>query len=342
MLLVCSAAVRAVVVPAIVTLAWLIWGAAPAEASTLDAGPAVIGGTTPAASTSSAVSAHVPAPAASPLRAAPSVPGLPKLKAAVTTTVTAVAGTAAGTADSLSGAANTTLRSVTGTANTVVGEAAAVVTDAAVTPVTETAAPVLAEMHKVIDVVEDAVHSVPPVVSVSGVAPQAVPTPWQPRRGVIVPGADPGTVGTTPVVNSPPANAPEAAADKSHAAPSRGARNQSQGTSLARTADGQQLGASGPSLAQLQMTTPHRPETAGAVQAGPAGLPGAVPHQERLAVLAKGPSGSSASGSEGSGAQAGDLAGSWSGLHLGTGARLHDANQSVPASPTFDPGSSPD
>jgi hypothetical protein len=96
------------------------------------------------------------------------------------------------------------------------------------------------------------------------------------------------------------------------------------------------------SLVKLQMTTPHRPETARAVQPAPMGVPDATPPQDPLASLAEGPSGSSSSGSAGTGAQAADVAGSWSGMPLGSGTRTHDANQSVPASPAFDPGSSPD
>lgn len=298
MRVVCLAAVRSVLVPAILALAWLIWGPAAAEASTLDAGPAGIA--------SGASSDLITSPAAKPLRAAPVVPGIPNLKAPVATTVSTVAVTA----DSVTGTANAAVGTEADTADAVIGEAAAVV----VTTVTKTAAPVLTEVDKVIDVVEGAVHSVPPVISVPSV---------------------PGTVGTTP------GNAPEAAAtDKAQAALSLGTK--SEGSSLAPATAAQPLVAAGPSLAQLLMTTPHRPESAGAVQAAPMGLPDAPQHQEPLASLAEGRSGSGSSGSVGSGVQAADVAGSWSGMHLGAGARTHDANQSVPAGPAFDPGSSPD
>ncbi|KRE59331.1 hypothetical protein ASG92_22670 [Arthrobacter sp. Soil736] len=297
MRVVCLAAVRSVLVPAILALAWFIWGAAAAEASTLDAGPAGIA--------SGAASDLITSPAAKPLRAAPVVPGIPNLKAPVATTVSTVPVTA----DSVTGTANAAVGTEADTADAVIGEAAAVV----VTTVTKTAAPVLTEVDKVIDVVEGAVHSVPPVISVPSV---------------------PGTVGTAP------GNAPEAAAaDKAQAAPSLGTK--SEGSSLAPATAAQPLVAAGRSLAQLLMTTPHRPESAGAVQA-PMGLPDAPQHQEPLASLAEGHSGSGSSGSVGSGVQAADVAGSWSGMHLGAGARTHDANQSVPAGPAFDPGSSPD
>ncbi|MBT2555025.1 hypothetical protein [Arthrobacter sp. ISL-5] len=322
MRLVCSAAVRAVLVPAIVALAWLIWGAAAAEASALDAKPAAIAGTASASGAPSAASDLTTSRATKPLLAARVVPSIPNLTASVTTTVSTVAATTAGDADSAAGTADATPGIVTGTTNATLGTVASTAdavigeADAVVTTVTETAAPVLAEVDKVIDVVEGAVHAVHPVISVPGVLLPAVPTP---QPGVTVPGTDPA-----------------------QAAPSLGADNKSEGTSLARATGGQPLDATGPSLAQLQMTTPHRPATARAVQAAPVGLPHTTPHQEPLASLAKGPSGSSSSGSEGSGAQAADVAGSWSGMHLGAGARTHDANQSVPASPAFDPGSSPD
>lgn len=325
MRLVCSAAVRAVLVPASVALAWLIWGAAAAEARALDAGPAAVAGTPQAAGAPSAASDLTTSRATKPLLAARVVPSIPDLTAPATTTVSTVAGTAAGTADSVAGTADATLDTVTGTAEAVIGEA-----DAAVTTVTTTAAPALAEVDKVIDVVEGAVHSVPRVISVPGVPLPTVPTP---EPGVTVPGAHP---------TSPWATPQSGAADRAHAAPAPGAGNKSEGTSLARATAGQPLDAAGASLAQLQMTTPHRPETAGAVPAAPVGLPHATPHQEPLASLAEGPSGSSSSGSAGSGVQAADVAGSWSGMHLGAGARTHDANQAVPASPAFDPGSSPD
>jgi hypothetical protein len=322
MRLVCFAAVRAVLVPVIVALAWLIWGAAAAEATPLDAGPAGI--------VSSAASDLLTSPAAKPLRAAPTVPGIPDLKAPVATTVSTVADSA----DSLTGTADTTLDTVTGTANTLIGEAAAVVTT-----VTKPAAPVLSEVDKVIDVVEGAVPSVPPVISVPSVPLPNVPAV---EPGVTVPGSHPGT-GTAPAVTSPRDHAPHAgAADKVKATPALGAGNKSKGTSPTRAAAAQPMGAAGLSLGQLQMTTPHRPEPAGAVQPAPMGVPDATPPQDPLASLAEGPSGSSSSGAGGSGAQAADVAGSWSGMPLGSGTRTHDANQSVPASPAFDPGSSPD
>jgi hypothetical protein len=193
--------------------------------------------------------------------------------------------------------------------------------------VTKPAAPVLAEVDKVIRVVESVVPSVPTVVPL-------------PQPGVTVPGANPGT---TPVVTSPPADAPEAAAaDNAQAGQSLGASSKSRGTTPARAAAEPTLDAAGPSLAQLQMTTPHRPEAAGAIQSAPLGLPRAALPQKPVASLAEGPSGSSSSGAQGSGAQAADVAGSWSGMNLRSGARTHDASQSIPASPAFDPGSSPD
>lgn len=325
MRLVCFAAVRAALVPVIVALAWLIWGAAAAEASPLDAGPAGI--------VSSAASDVFTSPAAKPLQAAPIVPGIPNLKAPAATTVSTAAGTVADSADSLIGTATTTLDTVTGTANTVIGEAAAVVTT-----VTKPAAPVLTEVDKVIDVVEGAIPSVPPVISVPSVPLPTVPAV---EPGVTVPGSHPGT--GTPAVTFPRDHAPHAgAADNVKATPAHGAGSKSKGTSPARAAAAQPLVAAGLSLVKLQMTTPHRPETARAVQPAPMGVPDATPPQDPLASLAEGPSGSSSSGSAGSGAQAADVAGSWSGMPLGSGTRTHDANQSVPASPAFDPGSSPD
>lgn len=320
------AVVRAVLVPAIVAVAWLIWGAAAAEASTLDAGPA--------GTVSSAASNLVTSPAAKPLRAAPVVPGIPNLKAPVATTVSTVAGTADAVIGEVAGTTDTAVGTVTGSANTVIGEAAAVVTT-----VTNAAAPVLTEVDKVVDVVEGAVPSVPPVISVPSLPLPTVPAV---EPGVTVPGAHPGTIGTTPIGTSPRAHAHEAAADRAHAAPSPGAGHKSEGASPARATAGQPLDAAGLSFAQLQMTTPHRPETAGAIQPAPMGLHYATPPQEPLASLAEGPSGSSSSGSAGTGAQAADVAGSWSGMPLGFGERTHDADQSLPASPAFDPGSSPD
>jgi hypothetical protein len=326
--LVCSVAVRSFLAPAILALAWLIWGSAAAEASTLDAGPAGIA--------ASSASDLIASPAAKPLRAAPADPAIPNLKAPVATTISAVASTAdsvTGTASAVVGTANTTVGSATGaantvvgsatgtantvvgsatgTANTVVGEAAAVAST-----VTKPAAPVLAEANEVIGVVEGAVPSVPPVVSLQGVPP---------------------------VVTSPRVDAPEAAAaDKAQAAPSLGAGNESKATTPARATAVPTFDVAGPSLAQLQMTTPHRPEAAGAIRSAPLGLPRATLPLEPVASLAEGPSGSSSSAAQGSGVQAADVAGSWSGMNLRSGARTHDASQSVPASPAFDPGSSPD
>ncbi len=360
----CTVSVRALLVPALLAFAWLVWGAGTAQASPASSGSHMSGlldsggSGDPAGAVSSAlrsgalshgtvISKASPAPGPALARSLPTVPSLPAANVLptgqdpVTATVSAVAGTA----------------------DAVVGEAAA-----AVTTVTRTAAPMLSQVDQAVDVVDDAIDSLEPqlprlpvpvpvvqlpvpvpVPVVQLQVPLPLPLPGQDAT----PAAPPVPAASAPDGGQPVAAIPAPAVPESRAlaasaaAPSRVGGLSSVSTtpsfnSAAPAAAGiQEAATRGQTFAQLRMTSSGRP-SASAVQWDDAlpilHHPFGVDHVGLAAT--HGESGSSHS--EGSGGQAADVAAFWNALSKTAGERVHDAAVALPPSPAFDPGSSPD
>jgi len=357
---------RALLLPVLLALAWIIWGAASADAApgdTVTAGSLETGSLvkTPVAATAqSTLSAPLAsatsrvAPAAKLLPAVPALPAAPSLLTAVSKPVTTVVGT------------------VTDTAGAVVNGAS--------TAVTTVAAPVADTVDNLDAAAEDIVSSVPqlpaspavptipslpiPAVPVPAVPVPSVPVPAGPVPAVPlpelpaapVPGVTPPTPAPGTGHSSPELAAPTSDDSSSDVRPGTTTRKAADGARSAAPAEaaatvtpaaagGVPLAGTGLSLAELQMTTPGGREPAGASHSmhnstNLDALPGGR-HLPSFAV-SEGTSGNSSSGAEGSGAQAADAAGSWDSTPLLAGARVFDAAQNLPAGPAFDPGCSPD
>ncbi|GAA1275145.1 hypothetical protein GCM10009589_31840 [Arthrobacter pascens] len=331
----CTVSVRALLVPALIAFAWLVWGAGTAQASPAPSGSHVSGLLDSGGSVD---------PAGAVSGAVPSLPAanvLPAGQDPVTATVSAVAGTA----------------------DAVVGEAAA-----AVTTVTRTTAPVLSQVDQAVDVVDDAIGSLEPqlprlpvpVPVVQLPVPVPVPVVQLPvPLPLPLPGQDaPPAAPHVPAPSAPDAGQPVAAIPApavpgsrapaaSAAAPSKVAGPPSEASSpgfssAAPAAAGvQETGSRGQTFAQLRMTSSGRP-SASAVQRDHAqpilGHPLGLDHVGLAAT--HGESGSTHS--EGSGGQAADVAAFWNALSKTAGERVRDAAVALPPSPAFDPGSSPD
>ena len=348
-----AAVVRALLVPVLLALAWMIWGAASAGAASGDsitAGPVGAGSlnagplnTAPVAGIArSAVSAPLASaasqvtPATKLLPVVPTLPAAPSVPAAVTKPVTTVVGT------------------VAHTAGTVIDEASTAV--GTVTPATE---PVLDTADSLVPAAEDVVSAVPqlptvppvpaipslPVPSLAVPSLHAVPVPaLTPPTPIPDSGGNPQDPPVPPQAASPSpvrpgANTPKTADEERSATPTK-----TMAPAISTTGAGLPLAGSGRSLAELQMTTPGQRELAGASPATHnihiGDRPGDV-HFHSLAVNER-TSGNASSGSVGSGAQAAEVAGDWNRTPLNAGARAFDAAQDLPASPAFDPGCSPD
>lgn len=347
----CTVSVRALLVPALLALAWLIWGAGTAQASPASSGSHMSGlldsggSGDPAGAVSGAlrsgalshgtvISKASPAPGPALARSLPTVPALP----------------AANVLPTGQDPVPATVSAVAGTADAVVGEAAA-----AVTTVTRTAAPMLSQVDQAVDVADDAIDSLEPQLPRLPVPvpvvqlPVPLPLPGQDAT----PAAPPVPAPSAPDAGQPAAAIPAPAVPESRApaasaaAPSRVGGLSSVSitpsfNSAAPAAAGiQDASARGQTFAQLRMTSSGRP-SASAVQWDDAlpilHHPFGVDHVGLAAT--HGESGSYHS--EGSGGQAADVAPFWKALSKTAGERVHDAAVALPPSPAFDPGSSPD
>ncbi|MFJ5697968.1 hypothetical protein [Arthrobacter sp. NPDC093139] len=344
----CAVPVRALLVPALLACAWLIWGAGTAQASSqssitpasglLDPGTSgdPAGSVSGIPSTSTATSKAVSADPSMPPKQ-----GLPANLVPVTDTVAAVGGTP----------------------DALVGEAAA-----AVSTETKTAAPALSHIDNAVAAVDEAVATLeprlprltPPVPVVQLPVPVVqlpVPVPVVQR---FAPKPFPGQEARPALRPAPAAAAPDAgrptaavhpisaakAPVASAAAPStvrRAAPANTTANSPAApaAAEIQEAGSRGQTLAQLHMTSISRPWARSAVQTDPLRVPHSLSGVDVVGLAAThGESGSS--NSEGSGGQAADVAAFWNTLSQLAGERRLDAAIVLPPSPAFDPGSSPD
>ncbi|HEY3575859.1 MAG TPA: hypothetical protein VGK98_18790 [Arthrobacter sp.] len=368
---------RALLLPVLLALAWIIWGAASADAApgdTVTAGSSETGSLAKipvAAAAQSTLSAPLAsatsrvAPVAKLLPAVPALPAAPSLPATVSKPVTTVAGTVTDTAGAVVNGATTAVTTVAApVADTVDNLAAAaedIVSSVAQLPVspalpTIPSLPIPAVPVPAVPVPSVPVPTVPvPSVSVPAVPVPAVPLlpvpPTAPMPGVTPPAPTPGTGHSsqglaTPAADGLPLDAGPGTATRKAADGARSAAPTATAVTVTpAAADGVPLAGTGLSLAELQMTTPEGREPAGASHSmhnhtNLDALPGGG-HLLSFAV-SEGTSGNFSSGSEGSGAQAADAAGDWDRTPLFAGARVFDAAQNLPASPAFDPGCSPD
>jgi hypothetical protein len=330
----CTVSVRALLVPALLACAWLIWGAGTAQASPQSPVSAASGlldrGTSgdPAGSVSGILSASAGTATSKAVSAVPSLPAaqvLPARLAPVTDTVATVASTS----------------------DAVVGEAAA-----AVSTVTKTAAPALSQVDNAVAAVGDAVASLEPrlprlpvpVPVVKLPAPKSLPgqearpaMPPAPAASAPDAGRPATAVHPIPAAKTPAASAAEAST-VSRRAPANTTASSPAAPAAAET---QEAGSRGQTLAQLRMTSISRPWVTSAVQTDPLRVPHSLSGVDVVGLAARhGESGSSHS--EGSGGQAADVAAFWNTLSQLAGERRLDAAIVWPPSPAFEPGSSPD
>lgn len=364
-----AALVRALLLPALLALAWVIWGAASAGAATGDTGTSVplSENSLSTASVATLAKSAVHAPLASVVtqvvpatRLLPAIPALPAPAgptAAVTKPVPAVVSTVAETAGSVLNGASTAVSTVT-------------------TTVATTAAPVLGTADNLVETAQDIIASVPklplpavpvpavPVPSLPALPVPSVPAPPATAPGppvhvpelpaVPVPGVTPTTPGPGNVGKQPVPAVPQQAVSTSAVRAAPGSAKSAAGAvpvfaagtilpAVQDTVAGLPLAGTGLSLAELQMTTPERPEPAGASPSANEVKVHVLPGDGQLEPLAlsEGTSGNSP-GSEGSGAQAAEATGDWDRTPLLAGPLMCDAAQHLPTSPAFDPGCSPD
>lgn len=323
----CTALLRALMLPALLALAWLIWGAGTAHASPLDSETGQLNtksldsgllSSGPSGDVTATV-AGTPSPSADKLsptadKVAPNMtaPAVPDLTRPVASTISAVASTA-----------DVVVGGTTGLASSVVKTAAPVVVsraDKAVAALDNAAASPDPRLPRI----SRRTLPVPvPVVRVPEVPAAEVPARHAPPRAVST---------TLPAAPAPPA-AVGSTADTAHAVKTA--------APAPAVVSVQKSAPRGPTLAQLHMSASARPVAAVAVQPLPLGLLNhsfAVEHLKAAATHGE----SSSAGSDGPGAQGADVAAFWNGLSQNPGEREHDAAMVLPSSPAFDPGSSPD
>jgi hypothetical protein len=304
--------VRALLVPALIALAWLVWGAGSAQASTDPSKAAV--------SESALDPSLVNAPSS------PAAQLLPAGQDPASSTAQHIA-TAA---DAVVGATAPAVSIVTRATETVTGIAAPAVSTVSqtATPVTatvnRTVAPLVSTLEdRAVAAVDDAVASITqplPRLPLPAVIPPQLPNPDVPVA--TVPETQPAAVST--VLPSPAADARQVAPDR----PS------------GEVNPVQNIDSPFKTFAQLKTTASTRPP-ASVIQAPAPGLRHEHPVTEWLNNAAtQGGSGSTGSGSSSS--HTADIAAFWNGLSPAASALATGAAVTPPSGPAADPGSSPD
>jgi hypothetical protein len=355
-----TVSVRALLVPALLALAWLVWGAGSAQASTdpskaavsesaLDLGlsnapslPAVQvlrAGQDPAGSAAHHVAAAADAVVG---RAAPAV--------------STVARTTEPAALPVPRAAAPAVSTVTKTAGPAVSAVSPAAASVAAT-VNRTVAPAVSTVHHAVAAVDDPVASVAhrlPRLPRPAVKPPQLPSPDVPVASVrktpaaVVSAVPRSSVAEArrPVPGHPSGEVhPPRTAAVSATAEASGPASALSGTATPAPAPSnlatvQNIDSPFKTLAQLKITALTRP-LARAIQAPAQGLLHERPATERLNIAAtRGESGSS--GSDSSGSHAADIAASWNGLSPAASALAAGAAVIPPSGPAADPGSSPD
>jgi hypothetical protein len=307
-----TVSVRALLVPALIALAWLVWGAGSAQASTDPSKAAV--------SESALDPSLVNAPSS------PAAQLLPAGQDPASSTAQHIA-TAA---DAVVGATAPAVSIVTRATETVTGIAAPAVSTVSqtATPVTatvnRTVAPLVSTLEdRAVAAVDDAVAYITqplPRLPLPAVIPPQLPNPGVPVA--TVPETQPAAVST--VLPSPAADARQVAPDR----PS------------GEVNPVQNIDSPFKTFAQLKITASTRP-LASVIQAPAPGLLHEHPVTEWLNnVATQGESGPTGSGSSSS--HTADIAAFWNGLSPAASALATGAAVTPPSGPAADPGSSPD
>jgi hypothetical protein len=307
-----TVSVRALLVPALIALAWLVWGAGSAQASTDPSKAAV--------SESALDPSLVNAPSS------PAAQLLPAGQDPASSTAQHIA-TAA---DAVVGATAPAVSIVTRATETVTGIAAPAVSTVSqtATPVTatvnRTVAPLVSTLEdRAVAAVDDAVASITqplPRLPLPAVIPPQLPNPDVPVA--TVPETQPAVVST--VLPSPAADARQFVPDR----PS------------GEVNPVQNIDSPFKTFAELKITASTRP-LASVIQAPAPGLLHEHPVTEWLNnVATQGESGPTGSGSSSS--HTADIAAFWNGLSPAAGALATNAAVTPPSGPAADPGSSPD
>jgi hypothetical protein len=346
-----TVSVRALLVPALLALAWLVWGAGSAQAST-DSSKAFV--------SESALDLG--------LSNAPSLPAVQVLRAGQDPAGSAAHHVAAA-ADAIVGRAAPAVSTVTRVTEPVAFPVTRIAAQA-VSAVSQTAAPVSATVNRTaapavstvdhaVAAVDDPVASIPqPLLRLPlpAVKPPQLPSPDFPVATVRK--TPPAVVSTVPPssdadarrpvpdhpsgeVHPPRAAAVSATAEASSpASASALSGTATSGPAPSNLATVQNIDSPFKTLAQLKITASTRP-LARAIQA-PAQVPlHEHPATERLNIASThGESGSS--GSDSSGSHTADIAASWNELFPAASALAAGAAVILPSGPAADPGSSPD
>jgi hypothetical protein len=354
--------VRALLVPALLALAWLVWGAGSAQAST-DSSKAFVSESALDLGLSNASSL----PAVQVLRAGQDPAGSAAHHVAAaadaivgraTPAVSTVTRTTEPAALPVPRAAAPAVSTVTKTARPAVSAVSPAAASVAAT-VNRTAAPAVSTVHHAVAAMDDPVASIPqPLLRLPlpAVKPPQLPNPDVPVATVRkTPPAVASTVPPSSVadarrpipdhpsgeVHPPRAAAVSATAEASSPAPASAlSGTATPAPSPSNLATVQNIDSPLKTLAQLKITASTRP-LARAIQAPAQGPLHEHPATERLNIAAThGEAGSS--GSDSSGSHTADIAASWNGLSPAASALAAGATVTPPSGPAADPGSSPD
>jgi hypothetical protein len=358
-----TVSVSALLVPALLALAWLVWGAGSAQASTEAPSKAVVSESALDLGLSNAPSL----PAVQVLRAGRDPAGSAAHHVAAASdavvgraapAVSTVARTTEPVALPVPRAAAPAVSTVTKTARPAVSAVSPAAASVAAT-VNRTVAPAVSTVHHAVAAVDGPVASVAhrlPRLPRPAVKPPQLPSPDVPVATVRK--APPAAVSTVPRSHVADARRPvpghRSGEVHPHRAAAVSATAEASSPSPASALSGTATPAPSPSnlatvqnidspfktLAQLKITASPRPP-ARAIQAPAQGPLHEHPATERLNTAAThGESGSS--GSDSSGSHTADIAASWNGLSPATSALAAGAAVIPPSGPAADPGSSPD
>ena len=345
-----AVSLRALLVSALLALAWLVWGAGSAHASSAPSKVAV-SDTALDLGLSDAPSLQ----AAQVLPAGQDPAGSAVFSAAKTAipVVSTITKTATPVVSTVARATEPVIATVTRTAAPVTKTAAPVVST-----VTKTAAPVVATVDHAVAAVDNAVASVTeplplPTVKLPQLRNPNLPVATVPKTlpGVKSPvPASSGPDNSQPLAKSPSAAVPPyRAAAVTPSAEASGFAPTPTLSSTARPVPGasnlavtQNTDSPFKTFAQLRLTASPRPLVS-AIQAPARGLWNEHPAIERLNIAATHGESGSSSGSDSSGSHtAADIAATWNGLSPAAGMLAAGASVTPPSGPAADPGSSPD
>jgi hypothetical protein len=360
-----AVSLRALLVSALLALAWLVWGAGSAHASTAPSNPAVsetalgLGHSDAHSLQAASTITKTATPVVSTVARAtePMIATVTRTAAPVTKTATPVVSTAAQATEPVIATVTRTAAPVTKTVAPVISTIAKTAAPV-VSTVTKTAAPVVATVDHAVAAVDNAVASVTeplplPTVKLPQLRNPNLPVATVPKT---LPGVkSPVPASSGPDNSQPLAKSPSAAVPPSRAAavtPSAEASGFAPTPTLSSTASPvpgasnlavtQNTDSPFKTFAQLRLTASPRPLVS-AIQAPARGALDEHPAIERLNIAATHGESGSSSGSDSSGSHtAADIAATWNGLSPAAGMLAAGASVTPPSGPAADPGSSPD